>query len=97
MQDRPGNFSCNNMLIVDMYLQTDGSLDFSKAMITPVNKPLCPVKLKPIPEIASSDKIFDVQGRVVKVFDGKTPLKLWNGCYFKKSGARLQRFLSITP
>jgi hypothetical protein len=96
MLDRPGNFSCNNMLIVDMYLQTDGSLDFSTAHITTETKPSILVKLKLIPEITVSDKIYDVQGHAVKVFKGKTPLKLRNGCYFKKSGSRLERFLFVT-
>jgi hypothetical protein len=92
----PGSFACNNMLIVDMYLQTDGSLDFSTAHITSVNKPSSLVKLKQVPEILSSDKIFDVQGNAVKAFNGKTPLKLRNGCYFKKSGSRWERFLFVT-
>ena len=88
---------CKNMLVVDMYYQTDGSLDFSKANITLTKNSFNSDKFKAVHAIFYSDKIYDLQGHLISELNGNTPLKLPKGCYLKKAGGILQRFITVDP
>jgi hypothetical protein len=85
--------TCRNMLVVDMYYQTDGSLDFSKANITSINSSYRPGKFKAAGAISSSVKVFDLQGHLILKRNDNTPLILPHACYFIKSGTRLEKYL----
>ena len=90
--------TCKNMLAVDLNLQTDGSTDFSGASITPIQFTKHYAVAEPHKaEISSSFQLFNLQGRLASFTQAGACKYIPHGCYLKKSGTRLSKWVLINP
>jgi hypothetical protein len=81
--------TCKNMLVVDLYLQPDGSTDFSGAGIVPVIKNVGAARHTAA--LYSAFKYYDLQGRAISFARDGTRAHVPHGCYFRKSGNILEK------
>jgi hypothetical protein len=85
--------TCNNMLIVEMYFQTDGSTNFKGAGFTSA---LSNQKISSINPVTRSQKEirkwYDIQGNVVSDHNSRN---MTEGCYLLKNGSSLKKQVCI--
>ncbi|HUI91909.1 MAG TPA: hypothetical protein VLX68_06640 [Chitinivibrionales bacterium] len=85
--------TCKNMLVVDIYVQPNGSTDFSGAQITstlfPSNRERGTKYL--MAKTYSSFQLFDLQGRAVSFICDGTHGHVPCGCYLEKRGTYMTK------
>jgi hypothetical protein len=91
--------TCKNMLVVDLFLQTDGSTNFSGAQITPILVPNRQAReeKRSLLEASTVSQVYDLQGRSVSIARNGTPSHIPPGCYLQKYGAGLKKLAVINP
>jgi hypothetical protein len=91
--------TCKNMLVVSLYLQTDGSTNFAGAQITPILVPDNQTRgvKRPLPEAATSSRLYTLQGRSVTIGPNGTYAQIPRGCYFVKCGNGLKKQVLFNP
>lgn len=90
--------TCKNMLVVDMYLQTDGTTNFREAFHTGINdragRRVAAAKMS---EPLSGIQYVTLQGRTMPSLMHKKPASFPQGCYFLKNGNVLKKKVLINP
>jgi hypothetical protein len=91
--------TCENMLVVDLYLQTDGSTNFRGAELTPIlMEPHSQARINPkTAENSLAFQLFNLQGRAVSFPKFGASSRVPRGCYIKKCGTRLNKLALVNP
>jgi hypothetical protein len=90
--------TCTNMLIVDMWLQTDGSANFAGASITSIGGAQAPSGIVSLPLARPSHlQLYDLRGRSLSSTVNGRPFAAPQGCYLVKDGQILRKRAMIAP
>jgi hypothetical protein len=90
--------TCINMLIVDMWLQTDGSTNFKDADLTSIRESQKPLSVTSKKESQNVHiQVYNLQGIPLSGLMNKKSNNISHGCYVIKNGSLLKKQVILTP
>jgi hypothetical protein len=92
--------TCVNMLVVDMWLQTDGTTNFQGVqLVSTYSNPKTQSRQTTVVSFteAPHQHVYDLKGRCISFSTKRKSSDVPQGCYFIKDGLHLKRVVLITP